>query len=48
MPQDHIAHLAGISQPQLTNVLRGRFGLSADAAARLRAALPPPAQGALW
>jgi transcriptional regulator with XRE-family HTH domain len=48
--QDHFAERAGISRPQLANALQGRFGLSPDAAARLRAALaslPSPAQGAL-
>ena len=50
LPQDRIARLAGISRPQLANALQGRFGLSIDAADRLRAALaalPPPAQGVL-
>jgi hypothetical protein len=48
--QDQVAERAGISRPQLANALQGRFGLSPDAAARLRAALaslPSPAQGAL-
>jgi putative DNA primase/helicase len=50
LTQQQLADLAGISRPQIANALQGRFGLSVDAAARLRAALstlPPPSQGAL-
>lgn len=35
--QDQLAQRAGISRPQFANALQGRFGLSADAATRLRA-----------
>ncbi len=42
--QHEIAAAVGISRPQLTNALQGRFGLSAVSAARLMAwlAQPPP------
>jgi putative DNA primase/helicase len=39
MTQDDLARRVGISRPQLANALQGRFGLSPDAAARLRAAV---------
>lgn len=48
--QDQFAQRIGLSRPQVANALQGRFGLSVDAADRLRAALaalPPPAQGVL-
>ena len=35
--QDDVAREIGLSRPQLTNVLAGRFGLSREAAARLKA-----------
>jgi transcriptional regulator with XRE-family HTH domain len=37
--QDDVARAAGLSRPQITNALRGRFGLSPPAAARLHAYL---------
>jgi hypothetical protein len=37
--QDAVARAAGVSRPQLTNALHGRFGLSPPAAARVLAAL---------
>ncbi len=44
MTQDAAAQSLGISRPQLANALRGRFGLSTDAAAQMMAWLahPPP------
>lgn len=44
LTQDDLARRIGISRPQLTNSLRGRFGLGADAATRLLELLqsPPP------
>ena len=47
--QDQLAERAGISRPQFANALQGRFGLSADAAARLRAVVAslPVEQAAL-
>ena len=50
MTQDDLARLVGISRPQLANALQGRFGLSPDAAARLRAVVAslPVTQASLW
>ena len=48
--QDQVAQRADISCPQFANVLRGTYGLSAAAAARLRAvvaSLPASSQGRL-
>ena len=47
--QDQAAERVGISRPQFANALQGRFGLSADAAARLRAVVAslPVEQAAL-
>jgi hypothetical protein len=48
--QQALADRAGISRPQLANSLLGRFGLSKDAASRLRSALialPASPQGSL-
>lgn len=48
--QAELAELAGISRPTLANVLQGTFGLSPEAAARLRAVVAslPVVQAALW
>lgn len=50
MTQDDLARLVGISRPQLANALQCRFGLSPDAAARLRAVVAslPVTQASLW
>lgn len=47
--QDQLAERIGISRPQFANALQGRFGLSPDAAARLRAVVAslPVVQAAL-
>lgn len=47
--QDQLAERIGISRPQFANALQGRFGLSADAASRLRAVVAslPVVQAAL-
>jgi len=37
--QEDVARAAGLSRPQLTNALRGRFGLSGEAARRVHEAL---------
>jgi transcriptional regulator with XRE-family HTH domain len=37
--QEDVARAAGLSRPQLTNALRGRFGLSEDAARRVHEVL---------
>ena len=37
--QEDVARAAGLSRPQLTNALRGRFGLSVEAARRVHEAL---------
>jgi hypothetical protein len=37
--QEDVARAAGLSRPQLTNALRGRFGLSVDAARRVHEVL---------
>jgi putative DNA primase/helicase len=49
LTQQQLADLARISRPQLANALQGRFGLSPEAAARLRSALAtvPTAQPSL-
>ena len=49
LTQDDLARRVGISRPQLANALQGRFGLSADAAIRLRAVVStlPTVQAAL-
>ncbi len=39
LTQEELAALAGISRPQISNVVAGRFGLSRDAAERLQAVL---------
>lgn len=47
---DALAGLVGISRPQLTNAINGTYGLSADAAERLVAAVAtlPVRQARLW
>jgi transcriptional regulator with XRE-family HTH domain len=42
LTQDDIASRIGISRPQLTNALHGRFGLSPEPADRLMAWLAQP------
>ena len=37
MRQDEIARRVGLSRPQFTNVLQGRFGIGAQAAEKLKA-----------
>jgi len=39
LTQKRLARQVGLSRPQLTNLLRGRFGTSPEAAARLKAFL---------
>ncbi|HEV7445549.1 MAG TPA: helix-turn-helix domain-containing protein [Steroidobacteraceae bacterium] len=36
LKQEDVARQIGISRPQLANAMRGRFGLSREAAANLR------------
>jgi transcriptional regulator with XRE-family HTH domain len=50
LTQEDLARRVGISRPQLANALQGRFGLSPDAAARLRAVVAalPVMQADLW
>jgi methylphosphotriester-DNA--protein-cysteine methyltransferase len=36
LPWEDVAHQIGVSPPQLSNVLKGRFGLSPRAAANLK------------
>ena len=43
--QDDVAEAIGLSRPQLTNALVGRFGLSASAAQRLKQFLATPPDG---
>lgn len=49
LTQDDLARRVGISRPQLANALQGRFGLSVEAAARLRSVVAtlPTVQAAL-
>lgn len=44
LSQSQLGRLAGLSQPQIANAVRGRFGLSRHSASRIKAALFPTHQ----